>query len=266
MKERIITALVGAPIILGLAYAGGLPFSILIGLLIVLGTWEFGQMVSGQNYHFMFAVVLISQMVMLIPIYLGWENWASLGLITAFLCIFIQAVICYPKFDVADMGINFMAVLYIGWTLIHLLAIEQLPNGKMIVLYLFLAIWSSDSGAYFVGRFFGRHKLAPNLSPKKTVEGAVGGIITTIVVLELVNSILKLFTWSEIIIVGLILSLVGQLGDLVESMLKRFLGVKDSGKILPGHGGILDRFDSLILVAPFIYYTISLLLLQGVRA
>ena len=130
-----------------------------------------------------------------------------------------------------------------------------------MLLYLFVIIWASDSGAYFAGRICGRHKLAPSLSPKKTIEGAIGGIICAILLLYVVNLFLFAYEFItvpfriyEVILFATVVAIIGIVGDLAESMLKRMVDVKDSGNILPGHGGILDRFDSIILSAPVVYY------------
>ena len=262
MKQRVITAVVGVPVLLLLIYLGGIPFAALVAVLMAAGTYEVYQMVRKER-TFLLAAVLISEAVMLVSVYAGWKSWSSIGLMCAFLLIFIYAILHFPQVDLNDMAINFLAVLYIGWTLGHLIAIERLPYGTTMLFYLFVAIWSSDTGAYFTGRFLGRHKLAPHVSPHKTIEGAVGGVVTTVVVLLLVNSYFKLCAVEEIIVLGIVLSIVGQIGDLVESMFKRFVNVKDSGNVLPGHGGVLDRFDSLIMAAPFLYYTIVVLTFFG---
>lgn len=262
MKERVLTAVVGVPVLLLLIYLGGIPFAVLTGILVAVGTYEYRKMVE-KEHIFLFYSVLFVEAIMLVTMYWGWKSWASVGLMLAFLLIFIHAIIYYPKITVVDMGINFLAILYIGWTLPHLIAIERLPYGTTMLFYLFIAIWSSDTGAYFAGRFLGKHKLAPLVSPNKTIEGSIGGIVTTIVVLLLINLGFKLFAIQEIIGLAIILSVVGQIGDLVESMLKRFMGIKDSGNILPGHGGILDRFDSLIMAAPFLFYSVVVLTFLG---
>ena len=113
MKARIITALIGAPILLLLVFLGGIPFTVLIGILVIIGTLEYGRMIRHKNHQFMTAAVLISQMIMLITRYLQWNSWASIGLMTAFILIFMQAIICYPKIELTDIGLNFFAVIYI---------------------------------------------------------------------------------------------------------------------------------------------------------
>lgn len=264
MKQRVITAAIGIPLLLGLIYLGNIPFLLLVAALMAGGTYElYRMMYQGKEVPFLLIAVLISEALMLLGVYFGWANWASVGLMAAFLLIFIYAIVQFPKVTFQDMANNFLIVLYIGWTLAHLIAIEQLMNGRTLLFYLFFAIWSSDTGAYFAGRSLGRHKLAPHVSPNKTIEGAIGGILTTVVVLLLVNVYFGLCAAEAIVILAVVLSAVGQMGDLVESMFKRFAKVKDSGNIFPGHGGVLDRFDSLIMTAPFLYYTIVVLIFLG---
>jgi len=141
---------------------------------------------------------------------------------------------------------------------------ETVKNYPSFWIVLTLAVpWMADSGAYFVGKFLGKHKLCPSVSPKKTIEGSIGGILTTCLVLYLLNAYCGLLPNYSVFIIGVVISIVGQIGDLIESLIKRFCGVKDSGNILPGHGGILDRFDSIMLAAPFMYYCICVVQYLG---
>jgi phosphatidate cytidylyltransferase len=129
-------------------------------------------------------------------------------------------------------------------------------DSLILVLFVQIIIWSTDSGAYFVGRKFGKNKLAPYISPNKTREGSIGAVLVAVLIAIIYRLIVGgafLGTWPALIGVTLLISIFGQLGDLVESAIKRFYGVKDSGTILPGHGGLLDRFDSLIFVLPLLY-------------
>jgi phosphatidate cytidylyltransferase len=129
--------------------------------------------------------------------------------------------------------------------------------GAWAVLFVFLTTWACDTGAFFVGRTFGRHKLAPQLSPGKTREGAIGGLLAALVVGSVLGNVLHLGSPLSLLL-GVVSGVLGQVGDLVASAIKRELGLKDFGALLPGHGGILDRFDSLLLTAPAIYYILLL--------
>ena len=148
--------------------------------------------------------------------------------------------------------------LWVGVPLAHLGLFRHTRYGITLILIAVVGPWISDSGAYFAGRFFGRHPLFPSLSPKKTVEGGVGGLVLTVLIVAPVSYLLLDFTIAKALLIGAVVSVSSQCGDLFESALKRILDVKDFGRFLPGHGGILDRIDSLLFTAPAVYY-ISLL-------
>ena len=148
--------------------------------------------------------------------------------------------------------------LWVGAPLAHLGLFPHTRDGVLLILIAVVGPWISDAGAYFSGRFFGRHLLFPSLSPKKTVEGGVGGLLLTLLVVTPVAYLLLDFSLVKALIIGSVVSVASQCGDLFESALKRILDVKDLGNFLPGHGGVLDRVDSLLFTAPAVYY-VSLL-------
>jgi phosphatidate cytidylyltransferase len=148
-------------------------------------------------------------------------------------------------------------ILYVGWLLSHLVALRGLDAGRNWVFFALFTTWASDTTAFFIGRKLGRHKLAPNISPGKTWEGATGGILGAIIVSILFFTATPFhlpLTYWQAIPLSILVSIFGQVGDLVESLLKRNMGVKDSGKLMPGHGGILDRMDSIIFAGIVVYY------------
>ena len=148
-------------------------------------------------------------------------------------------------------------ILYVGWLLSYLVALRGLDVGRNWVFFVLFVTWVSDTTAFFIGRRFGRHKLAPSISPGKTWEGAIGGICGAILMSILFFTPtpfqLPLIYWQAILL-GVLVSAFGQVGDFVESLLKRNMGVKDSGKLMPGHGGILDRMDSIVFAGIVLYY------------
>jgi len=148
--------------------------------------------------------------------------------------------------------------LWVGAPLAHLGLFPHTRDGVLLILIAVVGPWISDSGAYFAGRFFGRHLLFPSLSPKKTVEGGLGGLLVTLIIVAPVAYLFLEFDPLKALIIGAVVSIASQCGDLFESSLKRILDVKDLGNFLPGHGGVLDRVDSLLFTAPAVYY-ISLL-------
>jgi len=154
-----------------------------------------------------------------------------------------------------DAAVVALGVFYVGWLLGHLILLRGLEQGEYLVFFLFLVTWACDTGAYYFGKGFGRRKLAPRVSPNKTIEGAVGGLVASILAAVLAQQwFLPFLSIADSVFLGVLLSVLGQFGDLTESMFKRAAGVKDSGHFLPGHGGILDKMDSLIFTTPSFYY------------
>jgi len=157
-----------------------------------------------------------------------------------------------------DSAVLIFGILYISLTLGHLLLTRAQEGGQFLIFFVVLVTWASDTGAYYVGRTLGRHRLAPMVSPNKTVEGLIGGLVLAVLLALVARAwFLPSFTVVDCLATGVLLSLAGSLGDLAESVLKRSAGVKDSGTILPGHGGMLDRLDSLLFTAPVFYYYVS---------
>jgi len=150
-------------------------------------------------------------------------------------------------------------VLYLGLTLGTLSMTRLLPLGEWLIFFLLLVTWASDTGAYLVGTLYGRHRLAPTISPKKTVEGLVGGLIAAIIAGYAARWwFLPELSGLDCLILATLLTITGLWGDLTESAMKRSVGMKDSGGILPGHGGMLDRLDSLLFTAPVFYYYVTM--------
>ncbi len=153
-----------------------------------------------------------------------------------------------------------LGLFYLPWLLNYLLYVSRLSQGRLLVIALFFAIWACDSGAYYVGCRYGKYKLAPAVSPGKTIEGAIGGLGLTIVVFLVARIWLANVSVIEAVLLGIGVGVVSQMGDLCESQIKRWAEVKDTGSLIPGHGGVLDRIDSLIFSAPFFYYCAKFML------
>ncbi len=158
-----------------------------------------------------------------------------------------------------DPAVVAFGPLYIGLCLGHLLLTRAMPEGEFLIFGLFLITWAADTGAYYVGTSLGRHKLAPSISPNKTIEGVGGGLVAAVLAAFLVQAwFLPALTAADCVAVACLLTIAGLLGDLAESAMKRGAGVKDSGSLIPGHGGMLDRLDSLLFTAPAFYYYVLL--------
>jgi phosphatidate cytidylyltransferase len=158
---------------------------------------------------------------------------------------------------ISKMGVTLLGILYVGFLLSHVSLIRTLVKGQTWILFLITTIWAGDISAFLVGSWIGRHKLYPKISPKKTVEGLAGAVLGSVLVSLIFRGLfIPHLHIAIVILVAFILGLLGQLGDLTESMLKRSAQVKDSGGLLPGHGGMLDRLDSFLFTAPFLYYVL----------
>jgi phosphatidate cytidylyltransferase len=150
-------------------------------------------------------------------------------------------------------------VLYLGLTLGPLSMTRLLPLGEWLILFLLLVTWASDTGAYYIGTVYGQHRLAPMISPKKTVEGLVGGLFSAIIIAYAAHWwFLPELSGLDCLVLAILLTITGLWGDLAESAMKRSVSIKDSGGILPGHGGMLDRLDSLLFTAPAFYYYVTM--------
>jgi len=182
------------------------------------------------------------------------------GLLVAVIAVLsIPLLIEVPLLDsLKQEAIVLTGMLYVGLTLSYLVLIRLLPEGESLVFFLLLVTWAADTAAYYVGTLYGQRALAPRISPKKTVEGLAGGVIgATIVAFVARWTFVPEFSNLDTLVLALCLTLAGLWGDLVESAIKRGIGVKDSGDLLPGHGGMLDRLDSLLFTAPAFYYYVT---------
>jgi phosphatidate cytidylyltransferase len=254
MKQRIITGVLGAAGFLLLLFLGGWWYTGLLFILATIAYMEYSLMTQAiWNQPQVLLGLLLVWLIFFIPLLPKFDladfplfqdaNLLLAGLILFFLLI----VLSKNKFDIQQMSFLFVGCLYIGFGFSFMMNLIWQPNGLALSLLILWVTWATDSGAYFIGKQFGKRKLWPAISPNKTVEGSLGGVFCGVLFALLVHLFVPdLGDPWKVIGMGLVVSVVGQLGDLVESAIKRFSGVKDSGKILPGHGGVLDRFDSLL--------------------
>lgn len=258
---RVITSIVGLVfLVLIVALGNLLLFWLLISSAIVIGLMEFYAFAETRHPVYKLPGILLGWLLSLVPLIAS--RWQSITLSEFTLTLILLALFLYAlltKRSLAEaipaLSITMFGILYISWLFSHLVLLRGLSNGKEFIFYLLLVVWAGDTGAYYTGKSLGRHKLAPVMSPKKTIEGALGGICASLLGSCIAKwTFLPLLTYRDCIILGILLAIVAQLGDLCESMLKRAVNVKDSGTLLPGHGGILDRVDGVLFAAPVLYY------------
>ena len=259
MKQRIITGVVAGALFITFLLLGNLPFTLLVYALAAVGIYELLKMKNIQIYSIPGILALLITFSLLLPKsitlnLLEGSVYTKLDfLLIGVILLLIFSVLVKNHFTFDDVGFILLSTLYVGMGFYYL--IETRNGGLEFLIFALLIVWTTDSGAYFIGRKIGKKKLWPEISPNKTVEGFVGGIITAVVFASIMQMIFPIASsWVALIVIAVIASIFGQMGDLVESAIKRHYGVKDSGKLLPGHGGILDRFDSLLFVLPLLHF------------
>lgn len=258
MKQRILTAVLAAAVFLPIVIIGGLPFTLLIYLLASIAIYELLKMkkISLLTFPGILSLLLIWVLLYPNPYFdLLAEVNVTKSEIALLAVVFLLSytVITKNLFTFDDAAFIILASIYIGIGFYYFIEINE--QGLKYLFFAMFVIWATDSGAYFVGRAMGKRKLWPEISPNKTVEGSIGGIVCALVVAIIFHMIIPINdSILMVVIITVLLSIFGQMGDLVESALKRHYAVKDSGSILPGHGGILDRFDSLLFVLPIFHF------------
>lgn len=193
------------------------------------------------------------------------QEWIVMLLIAFLIVLMVLYVFAYPKYRSEQVMLAFFGLVYVAFMLSYVYQIRMLPQGAFVVWLVFLCSWGCDTCAYCVGMLFGKHKLAPKLSPKKSIEGAVGGVVGAALLGVLYAALMNRFAgadasvWQYAVICA-VGGAISQIGDLAASAIKRNHDIKDYGQLIPGHGGILDRFDSVIFTAPIIYYMTVILM------
>lgn len=266
MLTRIITGIIGIVLAALVIQTGGSVFAGAV-LLLAFGAWyEYCNAFKQKGYKpaLVTGMVLIS--IMWAGGFLGSDGLLVFSVMFSALVIMLLTVLKHGKFDVLSAVISVAGVFYIGLPFVHLVMLRftgeeayistslgDFQLGCALVWVALIGTWASDTFAYFAGCFLGKHKLCETISPKKTIEGFIGGLIGTT---ASVAGLGVFFGFDVVVmaVLGFFICIVATLGDLVESVVKRYTGIKDSGNIIPGHGGIWDRFDSVIYTVPFVYY------------
>ena len=257
--QRWLTAAVALPLLVALVAVGpDWLITILVVVAATLGLLELARLLLPEAPVQL--RLLLASGGILLPLATYWLGPTGLtGAAVALIFVTILPFLFHATMDreiLRSLGAMAFAQLYIPFTLSHLLLFLRLPGGRRWIFLVLAVIFAGDTGAFYAGRFWGHHRLARVLSPKKTIEGAVGGLIASLAVTVLAGKLLNPAPLKlvALLFLGLSLSLVGQVGDLMESMIKRASRVKDAGALLPGHGGMLDRLDSLLFAFPLTYY------------
>lgn len=246
--KRILIGIIGIPAILYVTYLGGYLFFAFCLIVQSLCFWEFIRMFEGKNYKpNLYVSVFLSAVIITSYVYF---NKFFVFIIAAVLALLFMIEFTSKK---ENRFINIgLAVFGFAYITLPFALLFELDKNYFQVYFLLLLIWANDSFAYFGGKYFGKHKFS-KISPNKTVEGLISGFVFTVLTAYIFHLFYEQITATDSLVIGLFISIFGPMGDLFESFLKRFTEVKDSSHIIPGHGGLLDRFDSLIFCVPFVF-------------
>lgn len=268
MANRILVALIGIPLLITVLLKGGFLLLLFVNFVVLVGLFEFYKMaeIGGKKPDVNLGYIA----GLAIPNIIYFVNVDNSTLVLMPIALLIIALIgkkvLQNKVENSsrDIGITLLGVVYVSGLFTHLLLMNYLPNGGKWLLTIQILVWVCDSFAYFVGMGIGRKIFKQgfsSISPKKSIEGSIGGIVFTMGAIYLINKYFGIFgtniSTMIVLLFGLLISIVAQIGDLGESMFKREFKVKDSGKLLGEHGGILDRFDSMLFVVPVVYYLLK---------
>lgn len=261
MKQRVISAFCGI-IVLVIVLLGNQPvFDVVVTLISTIGIYEvIGAVGLKQHKRLTFISLLMPASLMLSSYYFSDYMFTILF---AFLAAFLLIMLFnHKKYTFSKIATAFTAAVMVSVPFLYVSMARRLPGENLNVLAILFGCWITDTCAYFTGYFLGKHKLAPEISPKKTIEGSIGGVlgVTGLLVAyaHIAGNIMNISVNPiHAAIIGFVSGIISQFGDLCASIIKREHGIKDFGKIMPGHGGVMDRFDSLIFVAPAVYYILT---------
>ncbi len=258
--QRVLVSLAAIPIILAVSYFGGIYFFLFTAIIAIVSFFEFSRFVKNKTVYVNTGIGIIFILLLLVNVFFHYlDTYYLILALTIILTLF--ELFRNKGSAILNIGATLLGILYIGFFADALLSIREFypridylyQRGGFLIISILAAIWICDSAAFFGGTSLGKHKLFPRVSPKKSWEGAIFGFFFSILTMLLAKVIiLDFLSWTSVVIFGIIIGTIGQIGDLVESLFKRDAGVKDSSGIIPGHGGIFDRFDSLLYTAPVI--------------
>ncbi len=274
-KTRLISGIILVAAAIALLTLGGTVLAAGLGLISLIGMFELYRTVKAEKSLLGLVGYAAAVIYYLLLVFSGDPTVDSLPVIffVAFLMLLMAVyVFAFPKYEAGQVMTVFFGLIYVAVMLSYIYRTRVMEGGQLLVWLVFLSSWGCDTCAYCVGMLIGKHKMAPKLSPKKSVEGGIGGVVGAGILGAIYGAIfggsMEAALHSPVVdcvIICMVGAVISQIGDLAASAIKRNHGVKDYGKLIPGHGGILDRFDSVIFVAPGIYYTI-ILLTEGVQA
>lgn len=255
---RMLTGLIIGTLVLSALIEGKFALLLLLAVIFIFGTKEYVKILNHKGFYPSLSMIYITEFILLILAYFNNYNSALVVLTFCAVGSFMWILFRGRQPYIANVATTVLGMIYCGWLPLHLVFLRNLHcarfhDGLVFLVMMLFAVILTDTGCYYVGTHLGKHKLAPIISPNKTIEGSIGGVICAVIGIMPIGLYAGL-EWYMTLIIALICTGFAQIGDLCESLIKRDAGVKDSGDILPGHGGFLDRCDSYILTIPVMYY------------
>lgn len=257
MKTRMLSSIIGLFLLAVVLWSGGVVIDLAIGILVIIALHEIKTALAKKGMHINFILNIVVALAMMISVRFG-EYELCYKMIPIVVALNVVLFVFKREESLADLMANIFVVVYIILFFFHLTFFETLIYFAIIP----ITAWGSDTFAYFTGCKFGKRKLCPHLSPKKTIEGAIGGVAGSLILVVIYSRFVNIDNILFVVLAGIFGAISGQIGDLVASKIKRICDIKDFGYIMPGHGGVLDRFDSILLNTPVIYFLYSLLILN----
>jgi phosphatidate cytidylyltransferase len=261
LRQRLISAAIFIPILLVIIWLGDPWFSILVALAVLLGAFEFYRLVTQASYQPFLFFGLFFTLLFVLNAHSPEPRTTPLLVAATIICSLFWLIFHHDEEKAFINGLWTLAgIFYLGWMLSHFIPLRGVENGLGWVIFALFTTFAADSSAFFVGRAWGKHYMVPRISPGKTWEGTIGGFVggalAALALAAILNSLnIGLpISYGKVAFLGFLIAIFALLGDLVESMLKRRAGVKESGILIPGHGGILDRLDSVIFTVVLVYY------------
>jgi phosphatidate cytidylyltransferase len=278
LRTRVVSGIIGIALLIVVVSFGEVALGIAVFLLALLGVNEFYDAAAHAGYKPIKAIGFIACAGVLLIGLNGNINWVSTyvdlfkSIIYFSFCIFGIIVILFAimiflhdKYTLNDIALTVFGIFYVVFLFAFIILTRNLVNGKFLIWLVFIGAFATDTAAYFTGSYLGRIKFLPAISKNKTLEGAIGGVIGCIVVTALygmfINRYIPYIPLHHYIIIGILNGVISQIGDWAASAIKRYVNIKDYGSIMPGHGGVLDRFDSILFTAPVVYFYFSFLIL-----
>lgn len=249
LRTRVISAAIYLPLVIGAVALGGWWFFVFIGVALSLAAWEFVNLMRRGGHTVWLPATVVLVWIPLVDLVWPSRDLSTPGLTLVLLASLVWTLSRFHRGDAnptTGWALTLLAGLYIGWIGSYFVRLREIDNGLSWSLTAYGGTWLVDSGAYCVGRLWGRHKLAPRLSPGKTWEGILGGLVAGALSTAVLAALFGLGAWHGLVL-GLLIATLSPIGDLGVSMIKRQVGAKDSGKLIPGHGGVFDRIDSLLI-------------------